>query len=171
MEDKIIVSKIIGHYHGGDPDGRRLDPVLMTHDQLLKPHQKVRTEAGREIGISLDDQEQLFDGAVLWEDHNVIVAINLVEEDVLEVRPFGNEEWAKIAFNIGNMHHAAYLYPTFIRIPYDSIIERMLENLGAPVVRKMARLDGERANAPAGHIHTHAPAPNHELNHDHNHEG
>jgi len=171
LEDKIIVSKIIGHFHTEDLGGRRLDLVLMTHDQLLKPHQKVRTVAGRDLGISLDEQQSLFDGAILWEDNQVVVSIDLVEEDVLEVRPFGNEEWAKIAFNIGNMHHSAYLYPTFLRVPYDPIVERMLSNLGAPVERKMARLDGERANAPAGHSHTHVPSHNHEHAREPNHEG
>jgi urease accessory protein len=171
LEEKLIISKVLGHYHEGDSGERLLDSVLMTHDQLLKPHQKVRTALGRNLGISLDEQQSLFDGAVLWQDDQVVVVIKLVEEDVLEIRPFGNEEWAKIAFNIGNMHHSAYLYPTFIRVSYDPIVERMLSHLGAPVERKMARLDGERANAPAGHSHTHNDEHTHAHNEDHNHEG
>lgn len=162
MRDKIIISMVIGHYHSDDAGDRALDPIRMTHDQLMKPHQKVSTTGGRDICISLDEQDKLFDGAILWQDEKVVVAIFLVEEDVLEVRPFGNEEWAKVAFNIGNMHHAAYLYPTYIRIPYDSIVERMLLQLGVPVDRKMAKLDGERANAPAGHGHVHTPGQHHE---------
>jgi urease accessory protein len=163
LEDKLIISRVLGHHHEGDLGKRILEPVHMTHDQLLKPHQKVRTSQGRNLGISLDEQQSLFDGAILWQDDQVVVAIKLVDEDVLEIRPFGNEEWAKIAFTIGNMHHSAYLYPTFIRVPYDSIVERMLSHLGAPVERKMAKLDGERANAPAGHGHIHT--------HHHSHEG
>lgn len=167
MEEKqsnktIVVTKILGHRHPDDVLSREVDPVPMTHDQLQKPHQKVITEGGRRLGISLEGEEILFDGAILWQDDHVTVSITLQEEDVLEVRPFGNEEWAKVAFNIGNMHQAAYLYPTFIRIPYDCVVERMLVSLGAPVVRKMAKLDGERANAPAGHSHTHLNG-----NHDH----
>jgi urease accessory protein len=162
LDDKIIISKVIGHYQSGDASDRILDPVLMTHDQLLKPHQRVRSTGGRELGISLDEQEKLFNGAVLWQDDEVVVAVSLVEEDVLEIRPFGNEEWAKVAFNIGNMHHAAYLYPTYIRIPYDFIVARMLLQLGVPVDRKMAKLDGERANAPAGHGHAHSIGHTHE---------
>jgi len=165
-EDKIIVEKIIGQYHSEDPGGQTLDPVVMTHDQLLKPHQKVTSVGGRSLGISLDDQERLFDGAILWQDGAVIISVALEEEDILEVRPFGNEEWAKVAFNIGNMHHSAYLYPTFIRIPYDAIVEQMLGNIGAPVERKMAKLDGERANASASHGHSRA----HDIDDNHNHQ-
>lgn len=179
MEDKIIISKVVGNYHLGDQGNSILDPVLMTHDQLLKQHQKVVTVGGLVFGISLDVQEKLFDGAILWRDEEVIVAINLVDEDVLEIRPFGNEEWARIAFNIGNMHHSTYLYPTYIRIPYDAIMERMLQHLNAPFERKMAKLDGERANAPAGHSHAHNYEHSHECNDKHihvqnedrNHEG
>lgn len=168
MKDKIIlnqiiIDKVLGQYHSDEAGNHILDPVLMTHDQLLKPHQKVTTVGGRQLGISLDEPEKLFDGAILWQDEEMVVAINLVEEDVLEIRPFGNEEWARVAFNIGNMHHSAYLYPTYLRVPYDAIVERMLANLGAPVVRKMAKLDGERANAPASHGHLHT--------HHHSHEG
>ena len=166
MENTIIVEKVIGHYRAGDSKERHLDLVLMTHDELEKTHQKVTTLEGRHLGISLDENEKLYDGAILWQDEQMTIVISLEEEDVLEVRPFGNEEWAKVAFNIGNMHHAAYLYPTVIRVPYDAIVERMLQHLGAPVERKLAKLDGERANAPASHNHTHTLAT-----HTHTHEG
>jgi urease accessory protein len=164
-EDKIIVEKIVGRYHIGDLAGQTLDPVVMTHDQLLKPHQKVISVGGHTLGISLEGQERLFNGAILWQDETMIIAVILKEEDVLEVRPFSNEEWAKVAFNIGNLHHSAYLYPTFIRIPYDPIVEQMLRNIGAPMERKMARLDGERANAAASHGHSHDD----DLDDNHNH--
>lgn len=170
---KIIVEKILGRRHPDDGMDGQTDPVAMTHDQLQKNHQLAISRDGRRLGISLDENEKLFDGAILWQDGPVTVAVVLQEEDVLEVRPFGNEEWARVAFNIGNMHHAAYLYPTYIRIPYDPIVERMLESLGTPVIRKMAKLDGERANAPAGHSHghSHVSQDHHSPDDQHHHSG
>jgi urease accessory protein len=149
---------------------------LLQHDQLEKPHQKVASKGGFTMGISLEPGNKLFGGAVLWVDDEVVVFVELVEEDLLEVKPYGNLEWARVAFNIGNMHHPAYLHEEFIRIPYDEVMERMLLHLGVPYTRKIAKLDGIRANAPADHgsSHSHFHSPSHHEHPDgsnhHNHD-
>ena len=174
MEEKqktgtVVITKILGHRHGEEPLSKEADFISMTHDQLLKPHQKAVTEAGLCLGISLEGDEKLFDGAILWEDQKTVVVVRLVEEDVLEIRPAGNESWAKAAFNIGNMHHPAYIYPDFIRVPYDPVIYRMLQHLDVAVTRKMAPLDGERANVSASHGHHHDSHSHSHDSHSHPH--
>jgi urease accessory protein len=165
-QDSIIIDKVLGHISELHVGNRKLDPVLLQHELLEKPHQKVTSSGGFTLGISLEMGNKLFGGAVLWVDDEVVVFVELVDEDLLEVKPSGNLEWAKVAFNIGNMHHPAYLYEEFIRIPYDEVMERMLLHLGVTYVRKIAKLDGIRANAPAGNrtSHPHSHSSNH---HDH----
>jgi urease accessory protein len=154
-QDRIIIDKVLGHLSELHVGNRQLDPVLLQHEQLEKPHQKVTSKGGFSMGISLETGHKLFGGAVLWVDDESVVFVELLEEDLLEVRPSGNLEWARVAFNIGNLHHPAYLYDEAIRIPYDEGLERMLIRLGVPYTRKVAKLDGIRANAPADHSHSH----------------
>lgn len=168
-QEQIIIDKILGTLSEIHPGDRHLDPILMPHEQLEKPHQKVVSKGGITLGISLEPGQKLYSGAVLWVDDKTVVFVELEEEDLLEVIPCGNLEWARVAFNIGNMHHPAYLYEQSIRIPYDEVIERMLHHLGVQYLRKNAKLDGLRANAPAAHGSNHAHAHG-DIHKDH-HEG
>lgn len=161
----MIVEKVIGKLEEFDQGKRRLDKVLLDHDNMSKPHQKLKSEAGETVAVSLPHGEHLFCGAVLYEDSEKIIAVDLVPEDVLEIRPKGNLQWAKTAFNIGNMHHPAYLHEDCIVIPYDGIVENLLKGIGVPYTRCVRKLDGERANhVVGGHSHGH-----HHGTHTHSH--
>jgi urease accessory protein len=166
QQDKIIIDKVLGHLSELQVGNRKPDPVLLQHEQLEKPHQKVTSKGGLTMGISLEEGNKLFGGAVLWLDDDKVVFVELAEEDLLEVIPSGNMEWARVAYNIGNLHQAAYLYEDCIRIPYDESIERMLLRLGVTYTRKIAKLDGLRANNPALHGSGHSHSSTH---HDHHH--
>ena len=155
QEDKIMIERTLGRVEELNVGERNIDAVVMTHDQLQKPHQKATTKQGKSLGISLGEGDALFPGAVLWVDDAQVVLVELIEEDVIEIRPSGNMEWARVAFNIGNMHQPAYLYDDCIRIPYDGVVYHMLLHLKVPMERKTAKLDGIRANVPAGHSHSH----------------
>jgi len=185
----MIVEKVISNLKYTEIGGRRVDAVCMNHDQLLKPHQKVTSNGGKVIGISLPEGGHLHNGDILYLDESEVIVIDLKEEEVFELRPKTNIEWARAAFNIGNMHQRAYLYPDCIRIPYDYVMVRMLDALSVEYSREMRKLDGIPANLPAslgrhthgqgehehdhehGHSHHHEHSHNceHSLNHDHEH--
>ncbi len=165
----MIVEKITGNMHTAEIGSRSVDLVRLTHDQILKPHQKVTSEGGRVIGISLPEGGHLHNGDILWIDEAEVIAVDLMEEDVFELRPKNNIEWAKAAFNIGNMHQKAYLFPECIRVPYDYVLEKMIDALGVEYSRERRKLDGVPASVSAvygRHSHGH---DGHEHNHDHDH--
>jgi urease accessory protein len=171
----MLIEEIVGRLENTDTGDREIDFVILDHMDLIRPHQKVKTQRGRELAISLSHGEQLFKGAVLHADEKEIIAVDLAMEDVFQIIPKGNIEWARVGFNIGNMHQAAYVSETDICIPYDPVIEKMLHSLNVEYSRKTRKLDGIRANASiasAGHYHTHEQAHNHSHSHeqeDHHH--
>lgn len=152
----MIVEKILGNIRDFETEKVRVEKVRIDHLDMSRPHQKLKSEEGTVVAISLPHGEKLFCGAVLYKDDERLIAVDLIPEDVLEIRPKGNLQWAKTAFNIGNMHHPAYLYEDCIRIPYDSILEKLLMGIGVAYERCQRKLDGERANhVIAGHEHHH----------------
>ena len=164
----MLIEKIIGRLDDTEIASRAVDLVILDHLDLTRPHQKVMTQSGKSLAVSLSHGEQLFQGAVLHTDEKEIIAVDLAEEDVFEIRPNGNIEWARVGFNIGNMHQAAYVSETDICIPYDPVIEKMLRSLNVEYSRRTRKLDGIRANASlssAGHGHSHG------HDHDHHTEG
>lgn len=170
----MIVEKVISNLKYTEIGCRRVDTVRMSHDQLMKPHQKVTSEGGRVVGISLPEGDHLHNGDILYLDESEAIVIDLLEEDVFELRPKTNIEWARAAFNVGNMHQRAYLYPDCIRIPYDYVMVRMLDSLGVEYSRELRKLDGLPANLPASHgRHTHGQSEHmhdHEHGHSHHHD-
>ncbi|HIU26066.1 MAG TPA: urease accessory protein UreE [Candidatus Copromorpha excrementigallinarum] len=151
----MIIEKIAGRADQLD-EGIAVERVFLDHESLNRPHQKLVTENGEKIAVSLDHGERLFCGAVLYRDGKRAVVVDMPEEDVLEIRPEGNRQWAKAAFNIGNMHHPAYIYDDCILIPYDGILESLMKAIGVPFKRCRKKLDGERAaHTVGGHHHHH----------------
>ncbi len=155
-ENMIIIGKILGNIREFDTAGLTVDKVLLDHYAMAKPHQKLKTESGHVMAVSLEGSERLYDGAVIYKDQQKVVFTELLPEDVLEIRPQGNLQWGKAAFNMGNMHHPAYLHDDCIVVPYDAIIENLLQGIGVEYIRCKRKLDGMRAgHVIAGHSHGH----------------
>ena len=173
------IEKTLGHLEELSPDGRQVDYLYLDHYDLNKPHQRVTTQGGRELAISLPHGQQLFPGAVLYADDSLIIAVDLLEEDVYVVQPVGNLQWARVCFNIGNMHQPAYLTDEDVCVPYDPVLERIFRVLGVKFQRTRRKLDGQRAGIAAGTDHSHGPgdghqhppgAADHHHHHHHHHE-
>lgn len=162
----MIVEQILGSLQDFETENLRVDKVLLDHFDMTKPHQRLKSEEGTTVAVSLPRGEHLFCGAVLYKDEEKIIAVDLLPEDVLEIRPEGNLQWAKTAFNIGNMHHPAYLQEDCILIPYDGILENLLKGIGVSYSRCRKKLEGERAShVVGGHSH------DHHHSHDHSRHG
>lgn len=152
----IIIEKILGSVQDFDVSGLDIDKVVLDHYDMAKPHQKLKTESGEKIAVSLPHGENLFCGAVLYKDHEKLIYADLLPEDVLVIRPVGNLQWAKAAFNMGNMHHQAFLHEDCIVVPYDAIIENLLKGICVDYERCERKLDGLRAgHVVGGHSHRH----------------
>lgn len=165
----MIVERIVADIRERENDTRPVDPVFMDHYDLMKPHQKVETQSGRVFAISLEQGESLAPGSVLYEDEEVIIAIELIPEDVLKISPKGSIQWGRAAFNIGNMHQMAYIKDSCILVAYDAILEGIMKKLGVTCERVVCRLEGIRAGVTQTDTHHHGE-PHHHRHH-YNHSG
>lgn len=167
----MIVERIIGKKDEMSVSGRKSVRVLMDRETMAKPHQKAVTEEGETVGISLPQGENLFPGAVIYEDDERIVYVDLEEEDGLVIYPEDSMQWARAAYNIGNMHQSAYIRQDRIIVPYDEILASLMTKLGIAWERRMCAIDGTRAAVQAGHGHHHEHAHTHGGEHAHTHGG
>ena len=151
----MTIEEILGKAEDFNLSALTVDRVFFDHESLQKGHQRAKTESGRDVFISLEHGKTLFCGAVLYKDDDIAVVADMYPEDVIEIRPRNNIEWAKAAFNIGNMHNPAYLYEDCILTPYDEPVSRLAEALNIPMTRCMRKLDGLRAGISLHHTHGH----------------
>ena len=151
----MMIENILGKIEDFDLSDLMIDRVFFDHESMQKGHQRVASESGRELFISLERGTSLFCGAVLYIDDSFAIVADMHTEDVIEIRPRNNVEWAQSAFNIGNMHSPAYLYADCILTPYEEPLSRMIEALDIPYKRCMRKLDGTRAGMFSHHDHVH----------------
>ena len=160
----MICEKILGKLENIDLQGKKLEFVSVEwHEAFKKIHRKV-TDAGREIGIRLDDsvlKTGLLEGDVLYVDPELVIAVHTPPCEVVKakVSPHHPEMIPKVCYEIGN-RHAPLFYGedsyTFLT-PYNEPMLLMLSKLhGVSVEKIVQKLDfARRISSGSGHGHHH----------------
>ena len=130
----MLVEKILGKIHDMDTRGKTIETVdIDWYEAYKKVHRKV-TDAGRDIGIRLDDsvlKTGLVTGDVLYADDHTIIVVNTPACEAILVKVDANHshQIAKVCYEIGNRHAPLFWGPepnSFVT-PYN---EPMLVMLG-----------------------------------------
>lgn len=126
----VIIEQVVTNIDKIDHDVLHkchLEKVYLESADLLKRVQRVVTDHGREIGIRLKEQKELSAGDVLYMDEHNIVAIDVVSEDLLIIRPKSLQEMGTIAHKIGNRHLPAQFEGDEMLVQYDYLVEELLK--------------------------------------------
>ena len=129
---------------------RRLERVVLTSGDLAKARQRVMTDAGREIGISLPHGVSLKDGDVLHLDAEVAIVVEQAEEDLLWLQPKSPEEFGFLGYQVGNLHRAAMINHHGIAVLYDKAIEALAQRFHVNTLRAPGKF---RPGQTQGHSH------------------
>jgi len=129
---------------------RRVERVILTSADLAKHRQRVKTDAGREIGISLPHGATLKDGDVLHIDAEVAIVVEQAEEDLLRLLPRTPEEFGLMGYQVGNLHRAAMIDPHGIAVLYDKAIEALADRFHVSFLRAQGKF---RPAQNHGHSH------------------
>ena len=143
----IRVTEVTGSLDRLAVDGRRLEWVALDFDGMARGHQRVRTDAGTEVAISLPRGERLAENAVLHADAERVIAVRAAEDDALVITPAEPRQWGLVGFHLGNRHCVSFFQPAAILTPYDHTLEALLRELGVPCRRERRPLVGIRASA------------------------
>jgi urease accessory protein len=129
----MILEKVL---HPAPATGsRKVERILLASADLAKHRQRVKTDAGREVGISLPHGVTLKDGDVLHMDDAVAIVVQQAEEDLLRIRPRTPEEFGTMGYHVGNLHRAAMIDHHGIAVLYDKAIEALAQRHHVPCER------------------------------------
>lgn len=176
----MIIEKTAGNINEKNIGDRRVEEILLRREDLARTHQKLKTSDGGVFALSLPRGEHLHPGDILFEDEERIVCLGLAEEDVLVIRPRDRTQWARAAYNIGNMHQSAYIREEDILVPFDGILASVMDRLEIPWEKLRCPLEGVRAGVEQSPPHHHhgehdragvEQTPPHHHHGDHHHEG
>lgn len=156
-KNEMIIEKIAGNIRDYPVEGRSIEMVALDRDSLSRPHQKVAAQSGEVFALSLPRGHVLEAGDVIYADEKRVVAIELEAEDALLIRPQGQLQWARAAYNLGNLHRSAFIQEDRIVTPYDAVLESVMQRLGVSYERANCPVDGVRANVSHREGHSHHP--------------
>lgn len=124
----IIVEKIVTTQKGTAPSER--DLVRLNWEARQKCRQRLRTEAGREIGLALPTGTRLSPGDVLYRDADLEIVVKGEPEKVFALHPEKREAFGLACYQIGNLHRPIGFDDGAILVPYEPVLEKQLIRLG-----------------------------------------
>jgi urease accessory protein len=139
----LVVSVLLGDAEEARYEGRRHDPVLVTHGDAAKRRLRLSSAAGVDVAIDLPRGTYLREGAVLDDDGGRILVVERLPEEALVVRfssalsrPELAEAAARIGHVFGNQHVPVDVEDGALLVPITTSAE-----LAAATVREL-RLPG-----------------------------
>lgn len=114
----MILEKIIGSLNEVQPGKEIITLPFEWYEQNNKILKKAAS-SGEEIGVRLANPEPLYDGAVLFEDENKVIALSLVPCEVTRVYATSIEEMGRACYELGNRHVPLSFEDDCVCVPYD----------------------------------------------------
>lgn len=126
----MIFENIIGNISDiNNLDDFHLEIIYLDSDDLVKKILRVISDHDNEYGISLKNrEEQLVDGAVLFNEGNKLIIVKTNSEDVIVVEPKDINEMGEVAHLLGNTHIPVQVKGGKIILQYDHVIEGMIKD-------------------------------------------
>ncbi len=132
----MIIEKVIGNIYKDNLRSKHVEKVYLNSEDLLKRIQRVKTDHGKELGIRLENNQELEDGDVLFQDEKNMIVIYTNKDDVISIRPRSILEMGDIAHQLGNRHLPAQFEGEEMIVQYDYLVEELLVSLGIPYARE-----------------------------------
>lgn len=151
----MLVEHIKENINNINTDGLIPDPVVLAHDEMMSGHGVLRSKSGIAVHLSLEHGHHLHDGDVMARSGDKLIYAEAADEDALVIYPKNELEWGRICYNIGNMHMKAFLNENTVTVPYDYVLESVIQKLGAEYKRKTCKIKGIYANVGLSNHHHH----------------
>lgn len=148
----LIIENIIKEKTKTQP--REQDTVHLDWEARQKCRQRLKTEAGREIGLALPTGTRLSPGDVLYRDADVEIVVKGKSEKVFALRLEKREGFGLACYQIGNLHRPIGFDDGAILVPYEPVLEKQLTRLGFTYTVEERIFTGVRQQSqPHTHVH------------------
>ncbi|WP_417784237.1 urease accessory protein UreE [Terasakiella pusilla] len=136
-----------------------LSTVTLAYDDRHRRRIKMTADNGEDFLLDLEQATYLADGDLLELENGQAFMVKAALEEVMDVHSSNIDETARIAWHIGNRHTPLeVLRDGIMRLPYDHVLQHMIEGLGGHCERKKAPFAPESGAYKSGsgeHGHAH----------------
>ena len=130
------------------------DVVKLDWEARQRCRQRLKTEAGREIGLALPTGTVMSPGDILYRDVDVEIVVQGLPEKVFVLCPETTEDYGLVCYQVGNLHRPIGFDDGAILVPYEPVLENQLCRLGFHyVIEEHVFTHVVRQSAPHAHVH------------------
>jgi len=127
----MLIQKKIGNIKTQPINDKQIDWLALQWFEVNKRILHKKTKAGVEVVLKfLQENQQLTQGDILYEDESKIIAVDILECDVLIIHPKNMFEMASICYEIGNKHLPLFYENDEVLIPFEQPIYKLLTAQG-----------------------------------------
>ena len=127
----MLINKVIGNIGTNeDVSDKKTEWIELGWEELSKRILRTATDHGTDIALSLDQEEPLQYGDVLFEDETRRIAVRTKMEAVIVIRPKDMTEMGKAAFELGNRHTPCLIDEDEIIVRADHTLDKLLDEVG-----------------------------------------
>lgn len=124
----MIFNEVLGNINEIDNLSEyHIETIYINSEDTLKRILRVTSDHDREYGITLENNEKLEDGSILYNQDKKLIVVKLNSEDVLVIKPSTITEMGIIAHALGNRHLQAQFEDHKMIIQYDKLVEEELK--------------------------------------------
>ncbi|WP_059103661.1 urease accessory protein UreE [Shouchella shacheensis] len=126
----MLIQSIIRNIDHEDEVAKRREWVELDWEELNKRILRKTTDKGTDVAISLEQEQPLHYGDLLYEDEERQIAVRTKLEEVIVIHPKTMIEMGKSAFELGNRHTPCLINENEIIVRFDHTLEKLLDEVG-----------------------------------------
>jgi len=130
----MIIKEKSGNLASLDAGNRTIDWLVLEWYEANKRILHKRTTSGKEITIKfLQENQNLTQGDLLYQDAETIIAVDIAACDTIIVRPKSMYDMAAVCYEIGNKHLPLFYENDEVLVAYEAPLLRLLKSAGYEV--------------------------------------
>lgn len=130
----MLIKEKLQHLSAYETTGRNIDWLVLEWYETNKRILHKRTTSGRDVTIKfLQENQNLTQGDVLYEDAETIIAVDIAACDTIIVRPKSMYDMAAVCYEIGNKHLPLFYENDEVLVAYEAPLLRLLKSVGYDV--------------------------------------
>ncbi|WP_257350384.1 urease accessory protein UreE [Pseudalkalibacillus decolorationis] len=135
----MLIQKVIRNIDDEKEAPKRREWIELDWEELNKRILRKTTDQGTDVAISLDQDQPLHFGDLIYEDKERQIAVRTKLEEVIVIHPKTITEMGKAAFELGNRHTPCLISENEIIVRYDHTLGKLLEEVGVGYERSERR--------------------------------
>lgn len=130
-----LIREVVGNLHRlsyaarNSLNRKKPDKVLLAWNELGKKVIHTTTNSGTQLVIALNGQ-RLQDGDILQVGENNVAVVELIQEDILEIRTVSINQMVTVCYELGTRQMPIVLDGNRIILPYNKRSQTLLEEMG-----------------------------------------